>query len=282
MKSNIYISSLAFIGMSPEEIIKTCKENNFNLEFSSGMPYREDMEQVYKEALIKRMPHNYFPAPKTPYVLNLASSNNEIRTKSIDHCKNGLLLAKQSNSPFFSAHAGFCIDPNPNELGRKITINQNYDKEVHKQFFIDSILEILKFANKIEIDFLIENNVLAPFNFNGLNPLLCCDFKEINWLFNVVKDARFGLLLDTAHLKVSCLTLKSDLFKEFEKISPFVKAFHHSDNDGTIDCNLTLDENYWFFVYLKEFKKFTHVLEIKANNVIEINEQIKLFTKYGN
>lgn len=281
MKSNIYISSLAFIGQSVEDIIKVCEANRLNLEFSSGMPYREDMELLYKEASIKRMPHNYFPAPKKSFVLNLASTNSHIRENSINHCKNGILLSKQSNAPFFSAHAGFCIDPDPNELGRKIAINNIYDKEVNKKYFIDSINEILKLANELEVDFLIENNVLAPFNYNGSNPLMCCEFTEIDWLFNSIKDNRLGLLLDTAHLKVSCKTLQLDLDNEFKKISPFIKAFHHSDNDGTIDCNLALNDDYWFFEYLKKYKEYVHVLEVKTNSLEEIKQQIKLFMDNG-
>ncbi|MBW4360334.1 sugar phosphate isomerase/epimerase family protein [Flavobacterium taihuense] len=281
MESNIYISSLAFIGQSVEDIIRVCQENNFNLEFSSGMPYREDMESIYSEAAVTRMPHNYFPAPKEPYVLNLASSNPEIRAKSVAHCKNGLSLSKKSNSPFFSAHAGFCIDPDPNELGKKIAIKENYNKDVHKQLFLDSLHEVLEFADKIGVDFLIENNVLAPFNYDGSNPLLCCEFSEIDWLFENVKNPRLGLLLDTAHLKVSCQTFQIDLFEEFEKISPFVKAFHHSDNDGTIDCNLVLKEDYWFLRYLAKFKEYVHVLEIKAKDISEIKQQIKLLKENG-
>jgi hypothetical protein len=208
MESNIYISSLAFLGKPVEEIIEICENNNYNLEFSSGMPFNKSMTEIYLNTSIRRQPHNYFPDPKIPFVLNLASENDIIRNKSIDHCKKGLELAKHSNSPFYAAHAGFCIDPNPSELGKKISINEKINKEVSKDHFLNSISEILILADELEIDFLIENNVLAPFNFNGENPLLCCEFNDINWLFEEVKHLRFGLLLDTAHLKVSCKTLQ--------------------------------------------------------------------------
>jgi hypothetical protein len=282
MESNIYISSLAFLGKPVEEIIEICENNNYNLEFSSGMPFNKSMTEIYLNTSIRRQPHNYFPDPKIPFVLNLASENDIIRNKSIDHCKKGLELAKHSNSPFYAAHAGFCIDPNPSELGKKISINEKINKEVSKDHFLNSISEILILADELEIDFLIENNVLAPFNFNGENPLLCCEFNDINWLFEEVKHLRFGLLLDTAHLKVSCKTLQLDLLIQFEKISPFVKAFHHSDNDGIIDSNLSLDSSYWFLDYLMEYKDYVHVLEIKSISTFEIERLIKLLEKYGN
>jgi len=282
MDSNIYISTLAFLGKEVNEIIEICKENNYNLEFSSGMPFNKRMSEIYLKSSIRRQPHNYFPDPKIPFVLNLASENDIIRNKSIDHCKKGLELAKHSNSPFYAAHAGFCLDPNPNELGQKIEIKSKFNKNKHKILFINSVLDILQTAESLNIEFLIENNVIAPFNYDGANnPLLCCDFNDLSWLFNKIKHEKFGLLLDTAHLKVSCKTLKLNLLDEFKKISPFIKAFHHSDNDGTIDNNLKLTNEYWFLNYFKDYQNYIHVLEVKSLNISEIENQIQFIKKHG-
>ncbi len=282
MDSNIYISSLAFLGKEVNEIIEICKENSYNLEFSSGMPFNNRMSEIYLKSSIRRQPHNYFPDPKIPFVLNLASENDIIRNKSIDHCKKGLELAKHSDSPFYAAHAGFCLDPNPNELGQKIEIKSKFNKNKHKILFISSVLDILQTAESLNIEFLIENNVIAPFNYDGANnPLLCCDFDDLSWLFNKIKHEKFGLLLDTAHLKVSCKTLKLNLLDEFKKISPFIKAFHHSDNDGTIDNNLKLTNEYWFLDYFKDYQNYVHVLEVKSLNISEIENQIQFIKRYG-
>ena len=282
MDSNIYISTLAFLGKEVNEIIEICKENSYNLEFSSGMPFNKRMSEIYLKTSIRRQPHNYFPDPKTPFVLNLASENDIIRNKSIDHCKKGLELAKHSNSTFYAAHAGFCLDPNPNELGQKIEIKSKFNKNKHKILFINSVLDILQTADSLNVEFLIENNVIAPFNYDGTNnPLLCCDFNDLSWLFNKIKHEKFGLLLDTAHLKVSCKTLNLNLLDEFKKISPFIKAFHHSDNDGTIDNNLKLTNEYWFLDYFKDYQNYIHVLEVKSLNISEIENQIQLIKKHG-
>ncbi|MDA9560991.1 sugar phosphate isomerase/epimerase [Schleiferiaceae bacterium] len=283
MDSNLYISTLAFLGKDVKEILKICEENSYNLEFSSGMPYDERMSEIYRNTSIQRQPHNYFPDPKIPFVLNLASENDIIRNKSINHCKKGLELAKHSNSGFFAAHAGFCLDPSPNELGHKIEIKGKYHKDKHKALFINSVLDILETAESLDIDFLIENNVIAPFNYDGVNnPLLCCDYGDIVWLFSKIKHEKLGLLLDTAHLKVSCKTLELNLSDEFKKISPFIKAFHHSDNDGNSDSNLKLTSDYWFWDYIKDYQNYIHVLEVKALNISEIENQIQLIKKHGN
>ena len=107
MIQDIYISTIAFNSLNIEEAIAIAKNNNFALEFSSGIPFHPKMEDIYTNCTLRRIPHNYFPAPKMPFVLNLASTNNTIRELSIQHCIQGLKLAKKSNSPFYSAHFGF-------------------------------------------------------------------------------------------------------------------------------------------------------------------------------
>jgi sugar phosphate isomerase/epimerase len=277
----LFISTLAFKGYSIEEIIHIAQEKNWPIEFSSGIPYNENIELVYKNAKIDRMPHNYFPAPQFPFVLNLASSNHEIRKKSIDHCKRGILLAKYSNAPFYSAHAGFCIDPNPFELGRKIAINSDFDKNANLDFFINSINEILDFAAEFGIDFLIENNVIARFNLsNNINPILCTYSDEILEVFNRVNRPNLYLLLDTGHLKVSCNTLNKDIYDEIEKLKLYIKAIHHSDNDGFSDSNEMLNQNYWFSKNIPIFSNVIHVLEVKATTIFDIESQIKLINKW--
>ena len=281
---NCYVSTIAFGDKNIHEIISIAEQNNFSLEFSSGLEYDSNMLDIYNQSTVVRMPHNYFPAPCNPFVLNLASPNNEINRKSVEHCKKNLILAKRSNSPFFAAHAGFCIDPNPQELGNKINAVALHSRSECWKFFISSLNEIIKFASEIQMKFLIENNVIARFNLdsNGNNPLFCCESVDILKVFKEVDDYNdsFGLLLDTAHLKVSCKALNLNLEDELNKIKQFITGIHHSDNNGDTDNNLQLLDNYWFLPHIKKFKDIVHVLEVKNINVINIKEQINLLNSW--
>ena len=286
MKSElkIAVSSICFMGKSPEEIIDIAKRENYVLEFSSGMPFRQDMEDVFLKAPIKKIPHNYFPAPEKPFVLNLASANDEIRQHSVSHCINGLRLASLGGSPFFSAHAGFCVDPDPSELGRQLKQHTGIDKKKNWTLFIDSLKTILQKAANYKVDFLIENNVIAPMNLyaDGTNPLFCCDDAEMLKLINEVNDFRLGILLDTGDIKVSSNTLKFSLADALSAIKSFVKVIHHSDNDGIFDTNQPVAENYWFRNHIKSFSGIYHVLEVKSQTVEQVNAQISLIKKMIN
>jgi len=274
----IVVSTLALAGKSAEEIIALAQKNNWALEFSSGMPYSPDMEKIFLEAPIKKFAHNYFPAPKIPFVLNLASSNDSIRNTSIQHCKNGLELSKKAGASFFSAHAGFCVDPSPDELGRKLNLSKPYNRAEHWRLFIESVTEISEAAGKMGLRFLIENNVLAPVNVHpdGSNPLLCCDAGEMIRLLNEVNSFNLDLLIDTGHLKVSAQTLGFNKDIAVAKLLDKVGCIHHSDNDSSFDTNDKMPGDYWFLEHMDKFANIVHVIEVKKLNEDEVNQQIKI------
>jgi endonuclease IV len=278
--NQIYISSLAFEGKSINEIYRLAKKNSWAIEFTSTFNYSENLlDDVLKLDIIKTF-HNYFPPHKDEFVLNLASTNEVIRKKSIEHCINGLILSNKINSTFYAAHAGFCIDPNFSELGKKLDFNKNINRELCKSIFLESVNLVLKVADRLGMMFLIENNVISKQNMmNGINPLLCCDSCEINWLIGEINNENFGILLDTAHLKVSCNTLNKNIETELDNIETSVKALHHSDNEGFKDNNMSISNSYWFLKHLNKFKNIPHTIEVKNLTEFQVNEQINILNK---
>ncbi|RZV59989.1 MAG: GNAT family N-acetyltransferase, partial [Flavobacteriaceae bacterium] len=259
------ISTLAFSKKTREEIVALAKENDWTIEFSSSFPFSEDMIDFFTETDIKRLAHNYFPAPKEPFVINLASINNTIRQRSIDHCIQGLHLTKKCGAPYFTAHAGFCIDPDPHQLGRQLDVNVVIDRDLNWKYFLDSVQIILAEAEGLDLSFLIENNVTTKFNLrdDGQEVLFCSRAEEMIKLVNEISSDRFGLLLDTAHLKVSAQALNFNMHEAVDLIKPYVKYVHHSDNDGERDTNDSISTNYWFLSKMIYFEDCIHILEVK-------------------
>ena len=264
-KPQAVMSSLAFMGQPVEAMIATAMNEGFALEFSSGMPYREDMDWVFVETPVRRFAHNYFPAPAEPFVLNLGSSDPAIRARSVEHCVAGVALSYAAGAPFFSAHAGFCVDPKPSELGRQLVQAASIDREANWAHFIASIREVLDRTRDLPTGFLVENNVLAPVNryADGTNPLLCVEADEQLRTISEINDRRFGLLFDTAHMKVSAGTLGFDLLGSTERLLPHIRCVHHSDNDGRVDDNRVLGDDYWFLPLMRRTRHAVHVLEVR-------------------
>ena len=115
-------------------------------------------------------------------------------------------------------------------------------------------------------------------NYNGKEiPFHFVESENIIKTFEKFKQYKnIGLLFDTAHFKVSCRTLGLDIEKEFQKIKGYIKAVHHSDNDGKYDTNSELKKDYWFLKHMKHFKNIPHVLEVKNISITKIYQQLKL------
>lgn len=282
---NIYVSTAAFVKNSLEQIIDIAEKNSLKIEFSSNLPYHPDSYSLVRAAKIDRTTHNYFPAPKIPYVLNLASLDREIRLQSINHCNKALEFAREISAPFYAAHAGYCLDPNPDDLGKKLGEGMGESRNRYWDVFLESVFKIEKKAKEVGVPFLIENNVLTVENFiifERINPLLCCDPFEIKVLFSQVQSNYLGLLLDTAHLKVSSNTLGFDLIGGVKSINDFIKAIHHSDNNGKSDTNGSIGNEYWFKKLMPAYKELPHVLEVKNQNLTAIKKQKALLVKFAN
>ena len=276
--ADVYLSSICFKDSDFDKIENIALENDFNIEFSSGLLHDDSNQSRFLNSKLKRLIHNYFPAPKTPFVLNLASENDQIRIDSINHTIRGLRLAKMSNVQFYSVHAGFCIDPLPSQLGNRIEFSPNFNKKYHLDLFINSLKYILEQTNDLDTILLIENNVISHSNFEQhfSNPLLCCSSEELLSVFSELENERLKLLLDTAHLKVSCQTLGLNINEELNNIKAYVNAVHHSDNNGFSDTNDKIGNDYWFFEHVHNFRQIDHVIEVKNINIDEMCQQVNL------
>lgn len=279
----IGVSTLAFGKTSREDIVDLATKYDWTIEFSSSFPHMTDMVEFFTSIKIKRLAHNYFPAPKTPFVLNLASTNNVIREKSIEHCLQGLKISKEAGANCFSAHAGFCVDPEPENLGNELNVNQPIDRNLNWGLFLESVASIVQKATKMNMSFYIENNVTAPFNLrkDGEEVLLCSTAEELILLSETIDQNNFGILLDTAHLKVSSKALGFNKDWAVEKLKPYVRYIHHSDNNGEKDTNDSLTSKYWFLKWMGDFKDSTHILEVKNIGEQEIKTQLALLKNNG-
>jgi len=281
MNEQFYVSTLAFNGKSLEEITNISNESNLNVEFSSNLIFEHNNIEIFNKFSGKKLLHNYFPPPEKSFVINLASDNPKILNLSVEHCKENILRTAYHQLPFYSIHAGFCIDPKISSLGKLIKAQKDCDRNKYIIRFKEVLFEIIKFAESKNVKLLIENNVLSKDNFtqnNFKNLFLCVESEEIIEIINEIDKPNFGLLLDTAHLKVSSSTLGLNLLEEVNKLLSYVKAVHHSDNDGISDTNDSIKNDYWFLPFMKKLKESFHVLEVRNLEAKSIKKQLKILS----
>ncbi|MDC6477656.1 TIM barrel protein [Candidatus Pelagibacter sp.] len=274
MKKNVFVSTGFYKKNSPNEIIKIFINNKIrSIELSGGKHINKS--QINKLKLLnnkglKIRIHNYFPAPRSPFVINLASESKVIIKKSISQLKKSILLAKDLNNEFFSFHAGFRVDPKPKQLGKKLKKISLVDKKKAEKIFFDNLILLNLFAKKNNVKLLIENNVVNKKNFEtfGGNPLLMTNPIDIISFFEKLpKD--IGFLLDVGHLKVSSKTEKFDLNNGMIKLKNIVTGYHLSENNGLEDQNKNFARNAWFLRHLKKNLNY-YTLEIYKTNLDKI------------
>lgn len=190
-------------------------------------------------------------------------------------------MAARAGAPFYSAHAGFCIDPAPEDMGRKLPPHEPGPRNEYWSRFVEAVKELTAEAADLRIQFLVENNVLALFNVlpDGSTPLLCAGHEEIERLLEEVASASLGMLLDTGHLKVSAESLHFSKDTFLTHVAPYVRGIHHSDNDGAEDTNQPVTGKYWFLRHMPRYAGAYHILEVHDQTIAQIREQYRLLEK---
>jgi len=220
--------------------------------------------------------HGYFPPPKTPFNFNLASQKKIIREKSIKLAKNAIDVCSDIESPIFTFHAGFTVDPS--ELGKKFSREGMVNRKIAIDTFIESSCTILDYAFSNGINLAMELNVVQKFNLdNEKNDLLLfAEYDETMIFLKNFKKNEIGLLLDLGHTSVTSHWLKFDKNEFVKKMKKFVSVVHASNNNGSQDQHKELTKTCWQTSKLKDFKNKPITLETMNLTTDKIKKNIQI------
>lgn len=223
-----------------KEAINILQRNKIrNIELTAGTNYYNGVEDdlinlkiAYKHNYIC---HHYFPPAEEPFVLNLASLDNDIYQKTLYCLEKAIKLSKKLNAAKFGLHAGLFLDIEVDELGGDFRYHKLFDRGKCLKRFCEGFNILKKLAGNLEL--YIENNVISCANFKkfeGLSPFMMTNYQEYLELSKLID---FKLLLDIGHLKVSSASLGSNFEDELDKMIAFSDYLHISDNNGLSDQN---------------------------------------------
>ncbi len=226
--------------------------------------------------------HNYFPLTDPDHLVNIASVNCEQLDKTKNIARNAIAICSHLGGSIYGIHAGYRSDLDAQSLGRKLLVNEETTCDAAFRIMVETIQELCDFASEKAIDVLVENHVLAPFNLvDGKNTLLLlCTAEEIVEFAKAVGRDNFGMLIDLAHLKVTAKTLEFDPYQFIQSVSPWIKLFHLSENNGLSDLGLPFDEGAWFEPVIKQFQSVPCVIETQVTNVSTLLRQLDLVTRW--
>ncbi|HEG43167.1 MAG TPA: sugar phosphate isomerase/epimerase [Phycisphaerales bacterium] len=283
----VYVSAFSFCRTSLEDILEQCRLHDIsNIELGAGIAYDPGMLDSVKRANdlgFNFLVHNYFPTPKDEFVLNLASDDAVVSEQSRQHCKRAIELCSRLGCPFYSVHSGFAIELKAEHLG-KSELQSQLPKELYIPYstayknFVDSLLEINEYAKAKGVGILIENNVITLLQVKAgqKDAFLMTSTDEINSLMQQIDDENIGLLVDVGHLNVSANACGFDRKDFIRNISPHIRAFHLSENDGHTDQHLSLRKDSWFLPLLRDFPEAAFVIESHGSTIAYVKSQVQL------
>ena len=257
--------------------IKELIDAGFNcLELSGGTkPYpamESDLINIVSETNVELLLHNYFPPPHEDFVLNLGSADNKIYQQSIEHVKRAIDLSVKIGASKFAFHAGFYIDIKLEEIGKNLTHENVSDKNKALDRFCSAHTLLTSLAGK-DVKLYVENNVYSKSNhttFKGVNPLMVTDVESMQELQSMID---FNLLLDVAHLKVSCQTLGYNFEDQLKTMFNLTDYIHISDNDGTHDTNEPLIVESDLFTQLSQLDWTNKTTTIEVYDTLDLIKQ---------
>ena len=220
--------------------------------------------------------HGYFPPPKIKLIFNLASQNKIIQRRSIKLAKDAIDLCCEIESPLYTFHAGFTVDPK--KLGSPFAQNSMIKKEISMQIFIQSVTNIIEHAEKRGIKIAIEPNVVQEFNLtnNENKLLLLADIDEMKQFSKIFKKKDVGILLDLGHTSVTSHWLNFDKNDFVKTCLDNTVAVHVSNNNGKKDQHKSITKKCWQTSKLKLFKHLPITLETMNLDTIKIKNNIKI------
>jgi len=285
---NFYFSTGAYYSRDLYDIISQSNELNFNIELSSSVTC--SAADLIGTLQTENRPgrfllHNYFPPPKSHFVLNLASTNEHLLKKSFIFCRQAIDICAKLDIPFYSVHAGSAMDLYPGDLGNPIAQQararqQKIPRKAAYDIFVSTIVDLAEYARSKGVGLLIENNVVAMENIetNGDYPILLASTSEIYQFFLDAKESGVRFLLDTGHAKVSARTLGERPEKFFEILGHLIGALHLNENDGIRDNHERFDKDAWFASFLSDYRNRPMVIESNRLTAWQMQQQHNILT----
>jgi sugar phosphate isomerase/epimerase len=267
----IYVSSACSKKETICEVIEELVAHGFkNIELTGGTKSYDNLEydllRLQDKYGLNYLLHHYFPPPEEPFVLNLASLDEDIFQRSFENLQKAIQLSKKIGATKFSLHAGFFIDVNVCEIGKTFGKKNLINRGLALKKYCDRFTKLKQVAGGIEL--YLENNVYSYSNFKVFKEqipfmLLCFnDYKELKNIIN------FKLLVDIGHLNVTINTLHLNRDDEFDNMIEASDYIHISNNDGLHDQHNGLSRDCSLLNSLKKYDLWKKTITIEVDNNI--------------
>jgi len=267
------------------EALLQCKQAEIKaVEIGSNHCYENSYDYL-SDFRFEFLVHNYFPIPKDSFVLNIASLDERIRERSIQHIKKAIDFCCQIDAKLYTFHPGFLTDPRGSN-----TKNDNYDfqwdetklqnsnYQKAKRILYLGLDEVVKYAQSRNLAIAIETEG----SLKKRDHLLMQRPEEYEDLMKNYTKGELGINLNIGHLNLAANAFLFDRLNFIDLIQDQIVAMELSHNNGQEDQHLPIRNDCWYFDLIHDlrFKDAYKILEFRNTPINRIKKNIELIKDY--
>ena len=283
MQEKVAVST-TFVPDSSELIyaLELLNKGNIDIvELGSNHCYEGDYSYL-ERFNFKYLVHNYFPIPKESFIVNIASLNNKIRLKSINHIKKAIEFCENIGAHLYTFHPGFMMDPDGSNIS---SVNYDFqwdENQIKKSNFnyakllmYNSLDEIIPFARKKSVKIAIETEGAVK----KKDYLLMQQPREYKEFISKYTPQEIGINLNIGHLNLAANGFKFGKEEFVDLVQDYVVAMELSHNNGIEDQHLPLETDGWYWPLINDrrFKNIYKILEYRNTPAETIITNMELF-----
>lgn len=271
-----------------EEVLQKCQDNEIkHIELGSNHSFSDDFWGITKKFDLEYLVHNYFPIPEKSFVLNIASEDEKIYKKSIDHVKTAIDFCNQIGAKLYTFHPGFLTDPDGSNLSSiNYDFQWNNDKLKGNKYksayerMIRSLGIIIKYAKNQNVRIAIETEG----SFQRKDHLIMQHPEEYHKFMKEFDPDDIGINLNIGHLFLASKAFDFIIGDFINTVQKYIVAMELSHNNGIVDQHLPLTRSgwYWPLIFDKRFRESLKILEYRNTPIHSIVENINLFKSIQN
>lgn len=284
---NPFISTTFFPDDSKiNDVLELCLMHGIkNIELGCNHIFEPDQANIVKKFYCNYLVHNYFPVPKEGFVVNIASLDDKIYQRSVEHLFKSIEFCDLIKAKLYTFHPGFLTDPrgaNFNTFNFDFQFqNRNLDSKNYQNAFermLNAISQAVNYAHKLRVKIAMET---AGSTLNKEH-LLMQRPEEYKHLFQYFSNKELGINLNIGHLRLASNAYGFKIKKFVDLIADYLIAMELSHNEGVYDEHRPLIAGEWYWEIILD-PRFTHthkILEFRNTSIENILDNIKLFREY--
>jgi len=287
LHQQIYISTTFAADQTQiSKVLKLCRQNELtSLELGSNHCYEENFENIVRQYDFSYLVHNYFPIPQESFVINIASLDDQIHQRSIDHILKAIDYCHDIGAKLYTFHPGFLTDPigsNRDDSNYDFQFHDNHLDQANQERAFERMLEGIAQAVKRAKS----KNVLVAIETEGSftkpEHLLMQRPLEFRKLFHHFSREEIGINLNIGHLQLAAKAFDFRKEELVDLIAPYIVAMELSHNDGVNDDHLPLmaGEWYWELITDKRVVNAYKILEFRNTNIEKVLATYELCQKH--